>query len=79
MKNLKALIRFLSSEYGISPEHVLVHGQVIGKTRCPGQYFDLPAARASGSVAPVASLEYHLTTVQHLDHVLLTWQDHADR
>jgi len=46
-RSLRRLVRFLCDRYHIPADHVYVHGGVTGKTRCPGEQFDLDEIRAA--------------------------------
>lgn len=47
LRSLNKLVRYLCRAYDIPADHVYTHGDVTGKTRCPGAKFDLDALRAS--------------------------------
>jgi hypothetical protein len=49
MRSLETLVRHLCRTYGIPPARLYVHGGVTGKTRCPGEQFDLAPVRAAVS------------------------------
>src|SRR3954471_10560403 len=46
-RSLQKLVRFLCHQYAIPADHVYVHGDITGKTRCPGEKFDLEQVRAA--------------------------------
>lgn len=43
---LVKLVAYLSSEYGVGPEHIIGHRDVNGKTLCPGKNVSLEKLRA---------------------------------
>ncbi len=47
MQSLRRLVNFLTRETGILPSKIVSHGDVTGKTECPGRYFSLPSFRHS--------------------------------
>ncbi|MGE0479593.1 MAG: peptidoglycan recognition family protein [Phycisphaerae bacterium] len=44
---VQQLVRYLCDQYGISPRNVHGHGEVTGKTACPGRRLDVAAIRRS--------------------------------
>ena len=46
MKSLVKLTRLLCKRFKISPQRIFGHGDVTGKTRCPGEHMDINALRA---------------------------------
>jgi hypothetical protein len=56
---LEKLTAFLCSRTGINPAHVYGHGEVTGRTACPGRYLSqrLPGLRASVAQALALDLE----------------------
>ncbi len=47
MQSLSLLTRYLCRRYDLPSDCVYVHGDITGKTRCPGEHFDLEAIRAA--------------------------------
>lgn len=45
VRSVQRLVRYLCARYAIPVDRVLVHGGVTGKTRCPGEQFNLDAIR----------------------------------
>lgn len=46
-ESLARLTAFLCAEAGVSPDHVHGHGEVTGKTKCPGTHLDVAWLRRS--------------------------------
>jgi N-acetyl-anhydromuramyl-L-alanine amidase AmpD len=47
LRSLGKLVRWLTHELRIAPPEIVGHGQVTGKTQCPGQYLDLADVRSA--------------------------------
>jgi hypothetical protein len=41
------LVRYVCHQYAIPADHVYTHGDITGKTRCPGEKFDLERVRGA--------------------------------
>ena len=41
------LVRYLCHQYAIPADHVYTHGDITGKTRCPGERFDFEQVRGT--------------------------------
>jgi len=46
-RSLQKLVRYLCHQYAIPADHVYTHGDITGKTRCPGEKFDLEQVRGA--------------------------------